>query len=158
MREQKKRGLCRMINIQVPDNEFKVDLRTEDYGQLLDKRQGIYMIYNEDGILMYAGKSKDVRNRVKMHMNSANSNPLKGYNHNFHYVVGFYEESYFDLSLYEIYIINTLKPKLNYDNVYTYETERYIDKWKSATTIRQEHEEELELQRKMDNSIIDFKL
>ncbi|WP_167498238.1 GIY-YIG nuclease family protein [Bacillus dicomae] len=147
-----------MINIQVPDNEFKVDLRTEDYGQLLDKRQGIYMIYNEDGILMYAGKSKDVRNRVKMHMNSANSNPLKGYNHNFHYVVGFYEESYFDLSLYEIYIINTLKPKLNYDNVYTYETERYIDKWKSATTIRQEHEEELELQRKMDNSIIDFKL
>ncbi|WP_154724654.1 MULTISPECIES: hypothetical protein [Bacillus] len=36
---------------------------------------------------------------------------IKGYNHNFHYVVGFYEESDFDLALYEIYIINTLNPR-----------------------------------------------
>ena len=144
--------------MQIPKSEFMIDIRVNGYEKQLEKNQGIYMIYNDEDILLYVGKSKDIRNRIKIHMNKADSNPLRGYNHNFHYVTGFYVKSYLDLSLYEMYIINTLKPKLNIDNVFTYKTERYLDKLKSSTAVRLERERELEEQKMIDNTMIDFNL
>ncbi|MGW5983147.1 GIY-YIG nuclease family protein [Bacillus mycoides] len=102
-----------MINIPIPQNDFCVDLSEKQYDQHLEKWHGIYMFYNKDDVLLYVGRSQDIKSRIKLHMDKALSNPLRAYNHNFHYVSGFYVEDELDVVLYKIYVINNRKPKLN---------------------------------------------
>ncbi|WP_237981764.1 GIY-YIG nuclease family protein [Bacillus thuringiensis] len=147
-----------MINIKIPQNEFKIDLSEKDFENGLKKKQGIYMFHNAKGTLMYIGRSQDIKNRIKMHMSKTLRNPFKAYNHNFHYVSGFYVEDALEVVLYEIYAINKYKPKLNREHVILYETDWYNDKWKDQMYLELERQKEKEMQARMDKMMQDFNI
>ena len=137
-----------MINITVPKDDFLYRIEGAKWNTV-GKRSCIYKFYNSDNVLLYVGKTKSLQERMIMHLGNAKHNQLRAFKHNFSYVSGFYTEGDFDNSLYEIYLINTLKPKLNHALVYTYESERYDDSWKLPAYVERERRYNSTKQKRM---------
>jgi hypothetical protein len=68
---------------------------------------GVYLLYQEEEIV-YVGKSKKFRDRLLTHLTS--NKPFDG--------IGLIPCNLSDMSVYEAYLITTLKPKLNKESVY----------------------------------------
>jgi excinuclease UvrABC nuclease subunit len=115
-----------MIEISIPIDEFEFDLQNFDLNEL-KKKQGIYKFYSENGTLLYIGKSTNINKRIHQHL-SKKSHIEEEYISKFRFLKGFYEESELDTSLYEVFMINTLRPSLNIDSVYVYRSRRQTEK------------------------------
>lgn len=98
------------LKVEIPDNELEVSI--DDY-KTVEKKSGVYKIYNQDGKLMYIGQSENLRRRLYEHFNGKR----KGYFIEkvcFFYVEcenQFIAQSYLDM--YETYLIRKLRPKYN---------------------------------------------
>lgn len=98
---------------------------------------GIYKFYSFDGELMYIGKAGNLRHRLLQHISgNANTQDVK---HNFYSVSCSYLDNPVDRDIYETYLINILRPPLNVEKVYTYQTQRENPKYKTAQQIKAEH-------------------
>ncbi|MFC5732162.1 GIY-YIG nuclease family protein [Cytobacillus gottheilii] len=111
-----------MINITIPN----VDLSFSVSGiyNIPNNMAGLYLFYNDENVLMYVGQTRDLRTRIKLHLNPK-TKTSSGIYHNFKWVEVIFEEDDLSRELYETYMINTLKPLLNFDKVITYKTSRY---------------------------------
>lgn len=88
------------------------------------KSGGIYFIYGEERNLLYIGKSSNISNRIKQHMN--------GYSEIDYSVKDMYKYVEYtklkcpvDREIYETYYINKLSPPLNRSKVYLYKSQYY---------------------------------
>lgn len=121
-------------------------------------RGGIYMFYDEsDKNLLYVGKAKNLRQRIKMHLRDASMGPNRfggtgDVKHNFKWIRTFCVDCPMERDIYETYLINTLKPPLNVGKVYLYETSRMLDRYKTKEHIETEKQKDKEIQRKIDEA------
>ena len=85
---------------------------------------------------MYIGKAACLRQRIRQHM-SINSES-HDVNHNFHIVRCIYVDEPYQREMYETFLINTMKPPLNWDKVFTYKSQRYNEKFRDPDIVKQE--------------------
>lgn len=78
---------------------------------------GIIMFYNKEDELLFVGKARKLRQRVKKHLEDTVS-PLKDHRHEVNRIDVCIVEEPMDRDIYETYMINTLKAKYNVDKVY----------------------------------------
>lgn len=141
-----------MIHIEIPSVDISIEAK--NYLELPKKMSGLYLFYNEHGELMYIGKSSDIRSSVSQHMSGkgsgVNTNEVC---HNFKRVDYIMVECPMKREIYQTYMINTLKPPLNVDNVYTYRTGRYDDRYLTEE-YKGKRDKELErMQKELDAAI-----
>ncbi|QGQ46182.1 nucleotide excision repair endonuclease [Metabacillus sediminilitoris] len=78
---------------------------------------GIIMFYNKEDELLFVGKARKLRQRVKKHLEDTVS-PLKDHRDEVNRIDVCIVEEPMDRDIYETYMINTLKAKYNVDKVY----------------------------------------
>ena len=88
-----------------------------DYHRIPRDKGGIIMLFNADDELMYVGKARKLRPRVKKHFEDTVS-PVKNHRHEVHKIAVCTVEDPMDREIYETYAINTLKAKYNIDKVF----------------------------------------
>src|SRR5690625_4633215 len=96
---------------------------------------GIYFIYNYNKELMYIGKAKNINQRISQHKRSHQSEDIR---HHFYYYSYFICSDPVNRDIYETFVINKYKPKLNRSKTYTYESEYMALRRPSAYEIEQE--------------------
>lgn len=141
-----------MIKIKPPKFSFAGDKESINH---IKNMGGIYLFYGIDDMqdhLLYIGKAEFLRSRIQQHY-SGHSN-MKDVSHNFGTVIGFYCDDPVERAIYEIYLINDLKPLLNVEHVYTYESQRYSEQFKSE---KQKELEEIQ-QKKIEQVILKLNL
>ncbi|MEC1869691.1 nucleotide excision repair endonuclease [Bacillus paralicheniformis] len=102
-----------MIKVSLPNlSDFK-------YPEELDKQtrlSGIYLIFGGDDELLYIGKAKNLRIRLKQHFQGkTNTKDLSNHFEKYRYFIC---EDPFEREMYETYLINTMMPKANKSKVY----------------------------------------
>lgn len=136
-----------MIRIRIPQDEFSASVQDVSG---LEHRGAVYKFYNAESELVYIGKTSDLANRIKIHASGkGKSNSTRDIYHNFARVCGFYEDDAVCRDIYETHMINFMKPSLNVDKVWTYESERYDPKYLSKDAI-EERESMLKAIEKLD--------
>jgi len=140
-----------LISITQPDDD--ICIQAQDHMKIPKNKGGIYKIYNENDEIMYIGKAACLRQRICQHM-GINSG-FSDVNHNFRIVRCIYVDDPYEREIYETFLINIMRPPLNWDKVFTYKSERYNDRFKTQDTIEQEKfEKEIrmkEIAEKMKN-------
>lgn len=138
-----------MIKIEIPKDDLYIPVENVD--RIPKKIPGIYKFYGEDGTtLMYIGKTADLRDRISKHLSSKDQTSYDIY-HNFYYIACLFVEDEVDREIYETYMINVLKPLLNWKKVYTYQSQKYNPKY---NPLEQKKKEEIESRYK--KSMIKF--
>lgn len=102
-----------MINIEIPKTSKLHDIKQVDE---IPQKRGVYFLYSKTHDLLYVGKAKNLRIRIREHING-NTN-TKDFSNKIKEIEYFVETNAFHAELYETYIINTLKPKYNVSKVY----------------------------------------
>lgn len=137
------------IKIEIPQMIFSFK---KDELHNIPNRSGIYIIFGYNDDVLYVGKAKELRGRVKGHF--AGTTSLKDVAHNFYEVSGFFCDDETERDIYETYIINILKPKLNVEKAYTYQTSRFDDVFLSVEAKQRS----LEKLKRIDESMDQFGL
>ncbi|WP_442599727.1 nucleotide excision repair endonuclease [Neobacillus sp. D3-1R] len=88
-----------------------------DYHRISRDKGGIIMFFNADDELLYVGKARKLRPRVKRHFEDTVS-PIKNYRDEVYKIAVIHVESPMEREIYETYIINTLEAKYNTDKVF----------------------------------------
>lgn len=112
---------------------------------MIPNKSGIYKFYGDNYELLYIGKAKYLKTRIKQHLGNNRENNTKLIKHNFKKVNYILIEDPVDRDIIETYLINLLKPKLNISKVYTYISEYGLNKYKTKDQIKQEQIRQLEL-------------
>nr|WP_275444604.1 GIY-YIG nuclease family protein [Paenibacillus sp. ACRRX] len=109
-----------------------IDIRKKKY--LFDSCDtGIYVIYDMEGLVMYVGKSKHLRNRLLAHLRGRDV--TNGHADKIVKVRVYFVEDRLERELYETYAINTLKPWLNSAKVYHDEALVHIEEEIAETEL-----------------------
>lgn len=137
------------IKIEIPQMIFSFK---KDELHNIPNRSGIYIIFGSNDNVLYVGKAKELRGRVKGHF--AGKTSLKDMAHNFYEVSGFFCDDETERDIYETYIINILKPKLNVEKAYTYNTSRFDNVFLSEEAKQRS----LEKLKRIDESMDQFGL
>jgi len=124
-----------MIELQEP-NISKEYISIQEYFQA-PKQGGLYFFYDSNYELMYIGKSKDLQYRIKSHMGNGATIASKDIRHNFTYFKFSVIDCVVDREIYETYLINKFKPKLNRDKVFLYKTSFYEEQYNPKYIIEQ---------------------
>lgn len=122
------------MNIEVP----KCDVEYLEVGEYLSipKRPGLYYFYNAQHEIMYVGKASGLKQRISQHIKGCEGTAdLK---HNFTYVSFVYVDCPVEREIYETFQINKLKPPLNWDKVFTYQSEKFSPKYNPLWNKRRE--------------------
>ncbi|WP_210366559.1 nucleotide excision repair endonuclease [Bacillus sp. REN3] len=88
-----------------------------DYNRIPRDKGGLIMFYDAADELMFVGKARKLRQRVKKHFED-NVSPIKNYRHDVNKIAVFYVEDPMERDIYETYIINRHKAKYNIDKVF----------------------------------------
>jgi DNA polymerase-3 subunit epsilon len=104
-----------VIEITIP--EFEKKLYVDNRSQLPEK-QGIYCFYDDQGTILYVGKSVNLHLRVKSHFNNGSGCSVEGHQSEIKTITYFLVDNKMYMDIYEIYMINTLKPLLNKKSAY----------------------------------------
>lgn len=128
-----------MITITVPNDDLCMS--TEDClilpNTILPDRPGIYRFYGEDNEILYIGKAKKLRQRLRHHIECAWVSNTEDVAHNFCFVRCFFVDDPMELDIYETYLINTLKPPLNREKTFTYKHDRYNLKYQAEEALEE---------------------
>ena len=84
-----------------------------DFHQLPRDKGGIFMFYNKNDELLFVGKARKIRQRIKKHFEDNVSPMIKHRDEVYKISVCIVEEA-MDREIYETYAINTLKVKIQY--------------------------------------------
>ncbi|RDU38876.1 nucleotide excision repair endonuclease [Neobacillus piezotolerans] len=88
-----------------------------DYNRIPRDKGGIILFFNADDDLLFVGKARKLRPRVKRHFEDTVS-PLKNHRDEIHKIAVLVVDEPMDREIYETYAINTLKAKYNIDKVF----------------------------------------
>ncbi len=122
-----------MINIEMPHIDLTISQRKQEVkeGEPLIKdiygfidfhliprdRGGIFMFYNNRDELLFVGKARKLRQRIKKHFED-NVSPIKNHRGEVNRIEIAYVEEPVEREIYETYIINHLQAKYNVDKVF----------------------------------------
>ena len=122
-----------MINIQAPKADITITQRKQEikgdeavikplYGfidlhEIPRDKGGIIQFFNHSGELLFVGKARKLRQRVKKHFED-NVSPLKNHRDEVHRIAVSIVEDPMEREIYETYLINTGKAKYNVDKVF----------------------------------------
>lgn len=88
-----------------------------DYHRISRDKGGIIMLFNASDELMFVGKARKLRPRVKKHFED-NVSPIKNHRDEVYKIAVIHVEDPMEREIYETYIINTLQAKYNVDKVF----------------------------------------
>lgn len=116
-----------MIKITIPEADIAIKKKdapemSNTYGftefhRIPRDKGGIFMFFNEDQDLLFVGKARKLRPRIKKHFENTVS-PMKDHRHEVTKIDVCIVESPVDREIYETYIINALEAKYNVDKVF----------------------------------------
>jgi excinuclease UvrABC nuclease subunit len=122
-----------MINIQPPKADITIVQRKQEiqgdeaiikpmYGfidlhEIPRDKGGIIQFFNHSGELLFVGKARKLRQRVKKHFDD-NVSPLKNHRDEVHRISVSIVEDPMEREIYETYLINTGQAKYNVDKVF----------------------------------------
>jgi len=122
-----------MISITIPNPDVTIQQRKQemngneapikpingfiDLHEIPRDKGGIILFYNNDDELLFAGKARKLRQRVKKHLED-NVSPLKNHRNEVNKISVIIVEDAMEREIYETYIINTLRAKYNVDKVF----------------------------------------
>ncbi|WP_028550614.1 nucleotide excision repair endonuclease [Paenibacillus sp. UNC451MF] len=115
-----------MINITIPATDVSIDKQINpelsniygftDFHLISREKGGIFMFYNAKDELLFVGKARKLRPRIKKHFEDTVS-PMKDHRNEVTKIDVCIVEDAVDREIYETYIINKLKAKYNVDKV-----------------------------------------
>ncbi|MGB2991652.1 MAG: nucleotide excision repair endonuclease [Paenisporosarcina sp.] len=124
-----------MINIEIPKPDITIVQRVQDrsndepeipsvYGfidfhQIARDKGGIIMFFNKEEELLFVGKARKVRQRVKKHFED-NVSPIKDHRDEVTKIKIFYVEDAMEREIYETYIINKFVAKYNIEKKFAH--------------------------------------
>ncbi|MEK3990765.1 MULTISPECIES: nucleotide excision repair endonuclease [Robertmurraya] len=88
-----------------------------DYHKIPRDKGGIILFFNASDDLMFVGKARKLRPRVKKHFEDQVS-PIKKHRDEVYKIAVITVEDAMEREIYETYIINTLQAKYNIDKVF----------------------------------------
>jgi excinuclease UvrABC nuclease subunit len=122
-----------MINIEIPAADITITQREQvlkgdeplikdiygfiDFHQIPRDKGGIFMFYNEADELLFVGKARKLRQRIKKHFED-NVSPMKQHRNEVYTIKACIVEDPMEREIYETYIINELQSKYNVDKVF----------------------------------------
>lgn len=122
-----------MINIEIPKPDLTISQRDQvreadapeipsisgfiDFHQIPRDKGGIFTFYNEKEELLFVGKARKLRQRIKKHFEDSVS-PIKNHREEVNKISVTIVDDPMEREIYETYLINTLKAKYNIDKVF----------------------------------------
>jgi hypothetical protein len=116
-----------MINITVPNPDVTITKQDNpelsniygftDFHLITREKGGIYMFYNNSDELLFVGKARKLRPRIKKHFEDTVS-PIKNHRDEVTKIEVCVIEDPVDREIYETFIINESKSKYNVDKVF----------------------------------------
>ncbi|NIK79155.1 excinuclease UvrABC nuclease subunit [Paenibacillus castaneae] len=116
-----------MINITIPTPDVTITKQTApqlshiygftDFHLISREKGGIFMFYNKSGELLFVGKARKLRPRIKKHFEDTVS-VIKMHRDEVTKIEVCIVEDPVDRDIYETYIINKFKAKYNVDKVF----------------------------------------
>lgn len=122
-----------MINIEIPKSDVSIIKRKQpqqdntpvitsiqgfiDLHEIPRDKGGVILFYNRQDELLFVGKARKLRQRVKKHLEDTVS-PLKNHRDEVYRIDACIVEDPMEREIYETYIINTLQAKYNVDKVF----------------------------------------
>jgi len=122
-----------MINIDMPAVDISIERRKQnivpgepiipsingfiDLHEIPRDKGGIFMFYNINDELLFVGKARKLRQRVKKHLED-NVSPVKNHRDEIYSIDVCIVEDPMDREIYETYIINRLRAKYNVEKVF----------------------------------------
>jgi excinuclease UvrABC nuclease subunit len=122
-----------MINIEIPKADISITERVQsrndnepviksiegfiDLHEIPRDKGGIILFYNKQDELLFVGKARKLRQRVKKHLEDTVS-PIKNHRNEVFKIDVCVVEDPMERDIYETYIINKLQAKYNVDKVY----------------------------------------
>ncbi|RLQ96114.1 nucleotide excision repair endonuclease [Falsibacillus albus] len=88
-----------------------------DYVRIPKDKSGIYMFFNQSDELLFAGKARKLKHRIRKNFED-NVSPIKNNRSDINKIAVIYVDEAMDREIYETYIINTLHAKYNVDKVF----------------------------------------
>jgi excinuclease UvrABC nuclease subunit len=125
--------VIRLIKIEIPTPNITITERQQerrenepaikpiygfiDFHQIPRDKGGIFLFYNINDELLFVGKARKLRQRIKKHFEDTVS-PVKNHRDEIYKIEVCIVEDPMDREIYETYIINKLKSKYNVDKVF----------------------------------------
>lgn len=88
-----------------------------DFHKITRENGGIFFFYNEQNELLFVGKARKIRQRIKKHFED-NVSPMKNHRTEVHKIEVYEIEDPMEREIYETYAINQFKSKYNIDKVF----------------------------------------
>jgi excinuclease UvrABC nuclease subunit len=123
----------KLIKIEIPNPDITITERQQqrkenepeiksiygfiDFHQIPRDKGGIFLFYNINDELLFVGKARKLRQRVKKHFEDTVS-PIKDHRDEVYKIEVCIVEDPTDREIYETYIINKLHSKYNVDKVF----------------------------------------
>ena len=124
-----------MINIEIPKPDITIVQRVQDrsndepeipsvhgfidFHQIARDKGGIIMFFNKEEELLFVGKARKVRQRVKKHFED-NVSPIKDHRDEVTKIKIFYVDDAMEREIYETYIINKFVAKYNIEKKFAH--------------------------------------
>ena len=125
-----------MIKIELPKPDLVIRQRTQvvkeneveipsvygfiDFHQIPRDKGGLIMFFNRENELLFVGKARKLRQRVKKHFED-NVSPIKNHREEVVKIKIFFVDDALDREIYETYAINKLVAKYNVDKKFVHQ-------------------------------------
>ena len=122
-----------LINIEMPKPDLVIRQREQvlkqgeveitpyfgfiDFHKITRDNGGVFFFYNEKNELLFVGKARKIRQRIKKHFED-NVSPMKNHRAEIHKIEVYEIEDPMEREIYETYAINTFKAKYNTEKVF----------------------------------------
>jgi len=116
-----------VINITIPKADVTITKKVNpelsnihgftDFHLITRDKGGIFMFYNKNDELLFVGKARKLRQRIKKHFEDTVS-PIKNHREEVTKITVCIVEDPVHREIYETYVINELKAKYNIDKVF----------------------------------------
>ncbi|MGY4795977.1 nucleotide excision repair endonuclease [Lysinibacillus fusiformis] len=88
-----------------------------DFHKITRDKGGIFLFYNDTNELLFVGKARKIRQRIKKHFED-NVSPMKNHRDEVFKIEVYEVEDPMEREIYETYAINTFRSKYNVDKVF----------------------------------------
>ncbi|HLU23325.1 MAG TPA: nucleotide excision repair endonuclease [Bacillaceae bacterium] len=88
-----------------------------DFHKIPRDKGGIFLFFNKNDELLFVGKARKIRQRIKKHFED-NVSPMKNHRNEVYKIQVCVVEDPMEREIYETYIINELKAKYNVEKVF----------------------------------------
>ena len=88
-----------------------------DFHKITRENGGIFLFYNEENELLFVGKARKIRQRIKKHFED-NVSPMKNHRNEIFKIEVYEVEDPMEREIYETYAINSFRAKYNVDKVF----------------------------------------